>query len=101
MAVTVAHAVEEAILRNTPPPSQLLQISGITELYVLGKMGSLGPLYHGLSPNGGSKISDQRRSDFIQIYNLYMIVNLCKPFTNKIQREIKCLMVHLRFFALC
>ncbi len=46
VAVTVAHAEEEAILRNTPPPSQLLWISGITELYVLGKMGSLGPLYH-------------------------------------------------------
>jgi len=37
VAVTVARSEEEAILRNNPPPSQLLWISGITELCALEK----------------------------------------------------------------
>lgn len=102
VAVTVAHAEEEgAILRNTPPPPQLLWISGITELYVLGEMGSLEPLYHGCFPQGGSKITDQRHlHSYIMCVYIYVYVCMYVCIYNKFVKVVLNCHEHVTIFTL-
>lgn len=66
---------------ETPLPSpQLLWISGITELYVLWNMGSLGPLYHGWLPHQRMKKTDQSHvhaclCTYIYLYLYFLSIN--------------------------
>lgn len=79
VTVTVAHSEEEAILRNTPPPPQLLWISGITELCALEKE-FIGATYHGRFPHRRMKNNRSKACAYIcsciYIYNTIFTYSL-------------------------
>lgn len=76
VTVTVAHSEEEAILRNTPPPLQLLWISGITALCALENEFIGATVHHGRFPHRRMKNNRSETCAYMHIYNYIYLLSI-------------------------